>query len=372
MASGQTEGKRNANMDVLRMISMLMVTMLHALTKSDLLPFMGNEVSANGWIAWVLEVFSVPAVNIFMLISGYFLISSSFKTGRLVEIALQALFYSAGSFTLFLLLGKAAPVSIGSYDFFQYFLPIHMETYWFISAYVIVYLLLPLIASGVHAMTEKQLEGVILWLLVYECVIKSFLPVRLSMDTRGYSFLWYLTLFLVGARIRLYGFKIVKTARRGWFLYIVSTFLILAEIFMISQIQVRTGRLKEMTTVSLEYNHILVFLSAIGIFAAFLHAKPPGESKSPKQRPGRLVCMLSPYCLGVYLLQENLMMRYLWQDWFGLREAMEQPIPVFLFRVLGAVAVMFVLGLCVDMLRSVLFRVIANFVVRKDKEKCRT
>ena len=75
MALDLTEGKRNPNMDILRMISMMMVTMLHALTKSDLLPFMGNEVSVNGWIAWVLEVLSVPAVDIFMLISGYFLIS---------------------------------------------------------------------------------------------------------------------------------------------------------------------------------------------------------------------------------------------------------------------------------------------------------
>ncbi len=366
MAWGQTEGKRNANMDILRMISMIMVTMLHALTKSDLLPFMGNEVSANGWAAWVLEVLSVPAVDIFMLISGYFLISSRFKIGRMVEIVLQTLFYSAGAFAIFLLLGRVPPASMNSYDILQHFLPIHMETYWFMSAYVIIYLLLPLIISGVHAMTEKQLQGVILWLLVFECVIKSFLPVRLSMDMKGYSFLWYLTLFLVGARIRLYGFKIVKTARRGWFIYIASTFLIFAEIFIVSQIQLRTGRLKEMTTVSLEYNHILVFFSAIGLFAAFLHAKPLGE------KFGRLVCMLSPYCLGVYLLQENLMMRYLWQDWFGLREAMEQSIPVFLFRVLGGVAVMFVLGICVDVLRSVLFRIVTDRVVRKDKDKCLT
>lgn len=361
MAWGQAEGKRNANMDILRMISMMMVTMLHALTKSDLLPFMGNEVSVNGWTAWVLEALSVPAVDIFMLISGFFLISSRFKTGRMVELVLQTLFYSAGAFAVFLLLGKVSLAGMSSYDLLPHFLPIHMETYWFISAYVILYLLLPLIISGVHAMTQKQLQGVILWLLVFECVIKSILPVRLSMDTKGYSFLWYLTLFLAGAKIRLYGFQFVKTARRGRLLYIISTFLILAEIFIVSQIQLRTGRLKEMATVSLEYNHILVFLSAIGIFAAFLHGRPSGE------KFGKLACMLSPCCLGVYLLQENLMMRYLWQDWFGLREAMGQAVPVFLFRVLGAVIVMFVLGICVDMLRLVLFRAVRDHIVRKDK-----
>lgn len=366
MALGQTEEKRNANMDILRMLSMMMVTMLHALTKSDLLPFMGNEVSANGWIAWGLEALSVPAVDIFMLISGYFLISSSFKIRRMMEIVLQTLFYSAGAFAVFLLLGKLSLVNVSIYDFLPYFLPIHMETYWFISVYVIIYLLLPLLVSGVHAMTEKQLQGVILCLLVFECVIKSFLPVQLSIDTGGYSFLWYLTLFLVGARIRLYGFKLVNTTKRGLSLYFTSTFLILAEIFILSQIQLRTGRLKEMTTVSLEYNHILVFLSAIGIFAAFLHAKPLGE------KIGRMVHTFSNHCLGVYLLQENPVMRYMWQDWFGLKEVMEKSLPVFVFRVLGAVAVMFVLGICVDMLRSVIFWAVSKHVIRKDKDECWT
>ena len=51
---------------------------------------------------------------------------------------------------------------------------------------------------------------------------------------------------------------------------------------------------------------------------------------------------------------------------------MEESIPVFLFRVLGAVVVMFVLGICVDMLRSGLFRAVRERVVRKDKDRCWT
>ena len=361
MTSGQTEEKRNANMDFLRLISMMMVTMLHALTKSDLLLFMGSEVPINGWIAWVFEALSVSAVNIFMLISGYFLISSKFKNGRLIELVLQTFFYAAGVFIFFVLLGKISLDEMNVYDLLHYFLPIHMETYWFISAYVIMYLLLPLITIGVKTISETQLQRVILWLLIFECVVKSILPVRLTMDKQGYSFLWYLILFLVGAYIRLYGFKILKTATHGWLIFIASTILILLEIFALSQIQVRTGRLKEMTLVSLDYNHVLVFFAAIGIFAAFLYARPLGK------KFGRLVCLFSPYCLGVYLLQENPIIRYMWQDWFGLRAAMELPVPIFLFRVIGSVVAMFALGICVDALRSVLFRKVVHLACRRDK-----
>lgn len=362
MVSVQTEGRRNVNMDFLRIIAMVMVTMLHALAKSDLLLFMGGEVSANGWIAWGLEVLSIAAVNIFMLISGYFLITSKFKLGRLIEIVFQTMFYLIGTIILFGLLGKVPAEDMTIYNLLHYFLPIHMSTYWFISAYVIILLLLPVIVNGVHSMSEKQLQGVILWMLLLSCIIKSVLPVRLAMDDRGYSFLWYLTLFLVGARIRLYGFKMVKTAAKGWIVFGVSSLLIWAEIFVISQINVRTGRLKEMITVSLDYNHILVLSSALGIFAAFLHAKPMGK------KLGRAVCLISPYCLGVYLFQESPVVRYLWQDWFGLRESMGNPVPIFVLRVLGSVITMFVLGICLDMIRAGLYRMIIHLVYRRKKQ----
>ena len=361
MASDQVAKKRNVNMDVLRILSMMMVTMLHALTKSDLLLFMGGELSVNGWIAWVLEVLSVSAVNVFMLISGYFLIMSEFKIGRLLEIVFQTIFYSAGSFVLFLLWGKISVEGMNIYKILDYVMPIHMETYWFISAYIIIYMLLPLITSGVNTMSEKKLNGLIWVLLIYESIIKSVLPFNLVVDEKGYSFLWYLILFLVGARIRLYGFKFVKTTKCGWGVFVISTLLVFIEVFVLSQIQAKTGRLKEMTTASLDYNHILVFLAAVGIFAAFMHAKPAGE------KVGKVICFLSSYCLGVYLLQENLMIRYSWQDWFGLRGCIEQPVVVFLLKVFGAVIVMFALGIFVDAIRSMLFKIIKRFIYRRDK-----
>ncbi len=86
--------KRNANMELLRMISMLMVVMLHGLGKSGLLVNLSISGGANATIAWLLESLSLGAVNIFILISGYYLIDSKFKIGRLIELVAELLFYS--------------------------------------------------------------------------------------------------------------------------------------------------------------------------------------------------------------------------------------------------------------------------------------
>ena len=340
-------------MELLRMISMLMVTTLHALGKTDLLEAFGNSLSVNGWIAWTLEALSICAVNVFMLISGYFLIESRFQWKRLAEIVFQTVFYSAGVFAVFWLTGNLQSDEKDLYHALHGVLPIHMNLYWFITAYVGLYLLLPMITAGVKALSEKQLRIMIITLLTYECLFKSLLPVVLEEDSKGYSTFWFLIVFLVGAYFRLYGFHYLTKAVRGLIVYLLSCALMLAEAFALGMIHEKTGHGKEILEISFHYNHLFVLLAAVGIFALFLHAR------SIQGVAARVICMISPYALGVYLLQENLTLRYRWQDWFGLNGALKLPTLSFVGKIFVAVMLMFVFGICVDFLRSLLFRGVA-------------
>ncbi|MBR6478326.1 MAG: acyltransferase [Lachnospiraceae bacterium] len=346
--------KRNANIELLRILSMLMVTMLHALGKSELLVPFEFGVSGNAWIAWIFEALSIGAVNIFMLISGYFLIHSEFKWKRLAEIILQVLFYSVGAYLVLYFLGITLYEEKNVYYVLQYVLPIHMDVYWFITAYVVIYALLPVISAGVKALPEKTLRGVILLLLVYECVIKSILPVVLETDSKGYSVLWYLIMFLLGAYFRLYGFHFLNAAWKGVVAYFAGSLLVLAETAAIGEIYRHTNRLGMLTNVGTNYNHIFVVLAAVGIFAAFVQSKPI------KEGPSRIICMLSPYALGVYLLQENVTLRYRWQKWFGLDGALDGSLFRCLGILLGSVLAMYVMGTVIDFVRSMIFRGIAS------------
>ena len=86
--------KRMANMELLRILAMIMVVMLHYLSKGAVLPNMTDNFGVNGYLAWILETFSIVAVNVYMLISGFFLTESRFKSSRFVELICQILFYS--------------------------------------------------------------------------------------------------------------------------------------------------------------------------------------------------------------------------------------------------------------------------------------
>ncbi|MDE5952479.1 MAG: acyltransferase family protein, partial [Acetatifactor sp.] len=78
--------KRIASIELLRILAMMMVVMLHYLSKGELLTSLTEEFDASSYIAWLLEAFSIVAVNVYMLISGYFLVDSGFKLKRLVQL----------------------------------------------------------------------------------------------------------------------------------------------------------------------------------------------------------------------------------------------------------------------------------------------
>ena len=78
--------ERMANLEVLRCVAMMMVVVLHYLGKGGLLPDLTAPLSVQDMAAWLLEAFCIVAVNVYMMISGYFLCESSFKLSRLLTL----------------------------------------------------------------------------------------------------------------------------------------------------------------------------------------------------------------------------------------------------------------------------------------------
>ncbi len=352
---------RNANMEFLRMLSMCMVVMLHALGKSELLVNLASEGSANGVIAGILEALSISAVNIFILISGYFLIDSGFKLGRLAELIFQMLFYSIGAFVVCLMFGIRPEGGINTYFLLNTAFPVHMDVFWFLSSYVIVYVLLPVISGGVKAITKKQFATLIAVMLFFESILKTCLPIRFEGDTKGYDAIWFLTVFLIGAYIKLYGFKYLRSSLSGLVLYILATALIAIENFAIDFCRVHFGRFEEIKGVAYEYNHIFVLLAAIGLFACFLNKKEAGAKASA------VICALSPMALGVYLFHENLSLRYNWQKWLGIYDSINTPTYLFAVKIIGAVLTIYVCGTVVDFIRIKLFALIKGMAGKKNE-----
>lgn len=354
--------KRIVNIELLRIIAMMMVVMLHYLGKGDILPDLTGSISLNGYVAWVMEALSIVAVNVYMLISGYFLVNSFFKFSRLAELVCQVLFYSILVELVLLATGMISTEVLAINRILELLFPLQMEHYWFITAYVIMYLFSPILSIAVHHMEQKQLRNTILALLVFFAVSKSVLPVQLTIDNKGYDGIWFICVYLVAAYIRLYGIPwLGKASLRGWMCYFAGVLGILTVTFLVRAVYLKTGSLDHFIKTAFHYNHVLNLFAAVGLFYAFLNMK-----FSSTGLPAKVIYKLAPYSLGVYLLHEQIDMRYLWPKWLGASG--DGNVLFFVLRCLLAVGIVYMIGALVDAIRSLLFKWIATmFQKRRQK-----
>ena len=349
------------NIELLRIVSMMMVVMLHYLGKGELLPSLTGSMGINGYVAWGLESLCIVAVNVYMLISGYFLVESGFKARRLVELLCQVLFYAILVPIVLIVLG-IIPVSVFSINhLLETTLPVQMEQYWFITAYVIMYLLSPVLSTAAKSMKKEQLKGTVIALVLFFAVSKSILPFQLAIDNKGYDGLWFICVFLVAAYMRLYGipfFTAKGNGKRGFGCYVAGCVSIYGVMLLVRAVYLKTGTLDHFIQSTYHYNHILNLFAAVALFYAFSYVKLDGEKPVSK-----VICKVAPYTLGVYLLHEQLDIRYLWPKWLGATA--EGNVAVFLLRSVLSVLLVFVVGILVDMVRGMLFQVVKKLLPKK-------
>ena len=94
---------RNYGIDFLRMISMIMIVMLHTLGHGGILRSV-SFLSVHYQIAWLLEVIAFGAVNTYAMISGFVSVDSHFKISNILILWLQVLFYGILINTVFFFL----------------------------------------------------------------------------------------------------------------------------------------------------------------------------------------------------------------------------------------------------------------------------
>lgn len=342
------EKNRQANFELLRIIAMMMVVTMHYLMKGDVAVSMAEDGSVVNLLTWFLESVCIVAVNVYVLISGYFLVKTEWKISRLWKLILQIWCYSVGVPVVCLLLGVGNVASWSIYDWAAVLFPLQMEHYWFATAYVVMYLLVPVLSMAVKKMEKRQLQITILLLVLYFSIGKSVIPILIPTDRYGYDFGWFICLFLISAYIRLYGSVFFNHKKKSLIVYFVFTVVI----FVLSA---GFGWLTREKGLPLSYamdmvhcyNHILVLAASVALFCGFMYLR------IPKGIVSNIVCGVAPYTFGVYLLHENIAVRLLWQSWAGVESVKGSW--RFLPHMAVTVLLVFMAGILIDFIRNYCF-----------------
>lgn len=329
---------RLLNYELLRIIAMLMIVCLHYLSKGGFLGVPSREqISASGYAAWLVEAFCLVAVNVYVLISGYFGGGSETKDvlKRPLKIWKQVIFYSiaigvTAYVTHQMLTGIDAGIQrLDMYQIFTYVFPIVTEHYWFATSYIILCFFMPFLDRGADVLDQKSFLKLLGGFLLIFSVAKTVIPMQLAWDKYGYDAFWFVTLYLTGAYIRRFG--IAQLRSRAWavVLYVGSALLIFASFLVLRKIFFATGSLEAFISYAYTYNHVLCYLGAIGLFMAFneVFRKKEGGRLERLRKP---IELLSGATFGVYLIHEHIDIRYLWPQWFHCAAWIDAPLPRFL------------------------------------------
>lgn len=151
---------RQANMELLRIIAMMGITILHILYWNDAFLLGTNEITGLRIAGSVLESLCVPVVATYVMISGYYDTGIELRPARLLRLLAEVWFYSLG---IHLLLRSTGQISSGEsiWELARYVLPVMMGHYWFVTAFVVMELFAPLLAAAVDQVSKKTLRGMI-------------------------------------------------------------------------------------------------------------------------------------------------------------------------------------------------------------------
>ncbi len=307
----------------------------------------------GGWPYYLQKllyaVFTI-AVNIFVLISAYFLVKSKFKIKKLLALWLQVLFYGIA----FYLISCAIDSSNFGVGFVFYLAPITSNAFWFITAYLLLYLISPFLNIILNNASKKQLTILVVGIFILDYLATRFGINAIVNFNSGYSLIWFMFLYILGGYLRLYPLKIKKI----WLLliYLVSTFALWGMTFI--ENNVYTAIFYN----PLEYTSPLVLLNSICALMLFKDIKIKSKFWHT------LICFISSCTFGIYLFQESAIKPYLYFNILKVQFAygsVLSPLYVLLFAL-----EIFALGLLVEIIRkSIVFAISAIYKKIKGKHE---
>lgn len=281
---------RNYGIDLMRCVAMAMVVTLHNLQRSGLLT--QTAVGTLKYeVVWLIEIFCYCAVDCFVIVSGYVGLHSKFRLSRILLLWLQVVFYHAGCTILFQAIGN----SWDAVELLRCFLPVSTNAYWFFTHYFALCFFMPFLNRLSLSLSLKQngmLVGVMLAFFSFLPMLYAF-PVHILGEfvenrfftERGYSFLWMLVLYTIGAFLKRLSEEGALTRIKTKF-YLLLYFCSNMVVWMIHFFCVnREEPLSPYFIVA--YTSPVIVLSAVGLVLLFQGSSLPHLFKSvlPSSRP---------------------------------------------------------------------------------------
>lgn len=269
--------KRYSNIELCRIISILLVLLVHSAFAANGFP---SELNKNALWLILLESISIVGVNVFIFISGYFSIKLKPKT--IYSLVFVCAFY-------FVLL-TGASVCIGEPFKYKNLLFVS-NSHYFIVDYIGLALLSPILNNFVEFTNKRKFLGIIIVLFLYQTYFGFVTGAsRMEFDF-GYSLMSYSIIYLIARYVRIYGVPNLISKYSGS-LYLLSTLIIL----LLACFSLKIGYPGVLYHIYAYNNPIVIFQSIF--FFLYFEKKAIKENKS--------INMIAKSTLGILLFHASI------------------------------------------------------------------
>lgn len=315
---------RDSNIELLRIITMIMIILHH-------LSLFTNLKYDRPILYSIIVPLGKLGVSIFAIISGYFTINKKFSIKKLLSFYIQVWFFSVT-------LGWITSLVLPGYEFKpRFFFPVSIGVYWFVNAYIVMYVLSPFINKIMSKLSKNVIKKLIMTMLIISAVA-MFTEVR-KVVANTFDFI---VLYMIGAYIKLYGIDRLKNKKNIdiWF-YTMTCWVVL---FFI---QVITEKCKKFVIYNGNEGAIFNIVTAVFIFYAF---------KNMNIKKSKFINYLGKCSFAVYLFHEHPTIRYhLWRERFadiGKNNT--------LLTIIGIVIAIWVFAIILEQIRRLIEKIIFN------------
>ncbi len=217
MVTLENSQSRQSGIELLRLVAMYMVLLLHAnyisFGKPSVEDIHLNYLTSFGRV--LAEQLCIVAVNVYVLISGWFGIKPKIKS--IISLLLQVFTYSAIIMVAWIIVRR--PVL--HFSDVMGVLVIGRQ-YWFIIAYLLLYILSPVLNAFVENSSMKTIKGFLVAFFSFEFIYGWFQGA--GGFNGGYSAMSFIGLYILARYLRLYGTWITNKN----ILFYISSYLLLS------------------------------------------------------------------------------------------------------------------------------------------------
>lgn len=332
--------KRKSNIEIVRIIAMLLIVMSHYSLYSGFNWENINGITVNKIFINTFFEFGTLGVSLFIIISGYFYDKNKINVYKIIRLILQIFLFSI----IGLIIGTViCDSNLNMKNIIKSVMPTTFGLYWFATCYILIYLFSPFLKMVIDKFSKRDLKLLITLMILIWSII-TMIP---GAKTFWNEFIWLVVIYIIGAYIKKYNVNLLKNNKNRIIAVILiivflSTFMIIIELLSIKLLI-----LKDFIQYFNNIQSPFILILTILIFNIF---------KNINIKNNIYINVVASSTFGIYLIHENVFLRnFIWKELVQGNKYINSPLLI-INAIIGVI--------CVFVICSIISFIVENYVVK--------